>query len=249
LASMRLDNTAGRDAKTNKISVMPIIMVRDPYSWMQRYARHSIQIGANSIKDALSIFSYTSHNAFPSMCKHPYAAMWPHTNRCPHLADKVVPTTMFRSNVGGKHAMVKPQHVDVKYKPTVRFDSLAHFWVQWYKEYLEADYPRLLVRFEDLQFHAKELIDIICQCANGVPRKDDAIFRYVVDSAKWGPAHHDRSTNMVTAMIKYGSDIDRFKGMTEEDKMVASSVLTPELLELFGYEVPDFTATTTVAQS
>jgi hypothetical protein len=175
------------------------------------------------------------------MCKHPYEAKWPHTRRCPHLADIENPGRIRASDKGGKHPMVKPVTVDVKYKPPRRFDSLAHFWMQWYKEYLEADYPRLLVRFEDLQFHAKELIDIICQCANGVPRKDDGIFRYVVDSAKWGPAHNDRSTNMVTAMIKYGSDRDRFKGMTEEDKIVASSVLTPEVMDLFGYELPEFT--------
>jgi hypothetical protein len=212
LASQRLENTAGRDTKTNKTTVMPIVMVRDPYSWMQ------------------------------SMCKHPYEARWPHNLRCPHLADVETATTRRRNNNGNyKHAMVKTVPVDVKYNPWIQFDSLIHFWAQWYKEYLEADYPRLLVRFEDLQFHAKELIDIVCQCAGAVPRNEDEVFRYVVDSAKWGPAHRDRTSNMVTTMIKYGTDKNRFQGMTEADKKVASSVLTPELMELFGYEIPDFT--------
>ena len=102
--------------------------------------------------------------------------------------------------------MVKTVPVNVKYNPWIEFDSLIHFWAQWYKEYLEADYPRLLVRFEDLQFHAKEVIDIVCQCAGAVPRNEDTVFRYVVDSAKWGPAHSDRTSNMVTTMIKYGTD-------------------------------------------
>ncbi|KAG7369249.1 hypothetical protein IV203_031992 [Nitzschia inconspicua] len=211
-ASLRLQNTAGREAKTNKETVMPIVMVRDPYSWMQ------------------------------SMCKHPYEARWPHSKMCPNLGYVEKPGRLrFRQNAG-KLPMVKSVSVNVRYKPVRHFDSLAHFWLEWYKEYLEADYPRLIVRFEDIQFHAKEVIDIICQCANGVPRKDDAIFRYVVDSAKWGAAHPDRSTNMVTAMIKYGSDKDRFKGMREADTIVASSVLTSEVMELFGYEVPEFTA-------
>lgn len=35
LASRRMTNTAGNDHKVNKTNVMPIVLVRDPYSWMQ----------------------------------------------------------------------------------------------------------------------------------------------------------------------------------------------------------------------
>jgi hypothetical protein len=35
LASRRMTNTAGHDGKVNKTNVMPIVLVRDPYSWMQ----------------------------------------------------------------------------------------------------------------------------------------------------------------------------------------------------------------------
>jgi hypothetical protein len=126
----------------------------------------------------------------------------------------------------------------LKYNPPIYFDSLADYWGQWYKEYLEADYPRLIVRFEDIQFHAKELIEVICQCAGAVPREDDALFRYVVDSAKWGLAHKSNS-NMISAMVKYGTDKNRFDGMTEADWTIAKEVFTPELMELFGYELPE----------
>ena len=54
-----------------------------------------------------------------------------------------------------------------------------------YKEYLDADYPRLIVRFEDLQFHAKEMVDLVCQCA-GAKAKNNGEFAYIVDSGKWG---------------------------------------------------------------
>jgi hypothetical protein len=163
------------------------------------------------------------------MCKSPYETKWPHANRCPNLAKE-----------GGKtkaDGLPETNPVTVYKKDVAHFDSLAHFWAGWYKEYLEADFPRLIIRFEDLQFHAKEVLDIVCQCAGAVPREDDGIFRYVVDSAKWGPAHKS-STNMVTAMIKYGTDKNRFKGMSEDDMKVAKSVLTPDLMNLFGYELP-----------
>jgi len=198
LASEKLTNTAGHDAKVNKTNVLPVVMVRDPYNWMQ------------------------------SMCRHNYEARWPHRKECPNLAKP----KLQNDGTARKTPMM------LKYKPPIYFDSLADYWGQWYKEYLEADYPRLIVRFEDIQFHAKELIEVIGQCAGAVPREDDELFRYVVDSAKWGAAHQSKS-NMISAMVKYGTDKNRFNGMTEADWVVAKEVFTPELMELFGYEMPE----------
>jgi hypothetical protein len=200
LASRKWTNTAGHDTKTNKTNVLPIVLVRDPFSWMV------------------------------SMCKHPYEARWPHSDKmCPNLA----------STKDGKMVQVK-----VRYKPEIFFESLLHYWDAWYREYIEADYPRLIVRFEDLQFHAKEVIDVVCQCAGAVARQPDKSFTYIVDSAKWGAAHKS-STNMITGMIKYGTDKNRFRGMTAADMKVAKNVLGDgSLLNLFQYEIPpQFTST------
>jgi hypothetical protein len=76
--------------------------------------------------------------------------------------------------------------VNVKYDPPAKYDSIAHYWTAWYQEYLSADYPRLIVRFEDLQFHAKEMVDIVCQCAGAVARSEEQDFTYIVDNGKWG---------------------------------------------------------------
>jgi hypothetical protein len=198
LNSHRWTNTAGHDFKVNKTNVMPIVAVRDPYTWMQ------------------------------SMCKHPYQAKWDH-RRCPGL-------TKGKLKKNGEPD-INPLRVKYSSDLIVPFDSLAHYWMQWYKEYLEADYPRLIVRFEDIQFHGKELIETICQCAGAVPRNSDGLFRYVVDSAKWGAAHKSQ-TNMISAMVKYGSDEKRFTGMNEGDWLVAKDVFTPEVMDLFGYEMP-----------
>ena len=42
------------------------------------------------------------------------------------------------------------------------------------------------VRFEDLQFNVKGMIDQVCRCAGAVPREEGK-FTYIVDSGKWGP--------------------------------------------------------------
>eukprot|EP00537_Pseudo-nitzschia_pungens_P004403 CAMPEP_0172364342 /NCGR_PEP_ID=MMETSP1060-20121228/7485_1 /TAXON_ID=37318 /ORGANISM="Pseudo-nitzschia pungens, Strain cf. cingulata" /LENGTH=521 /DNA_ID=CAMNT_0013087313 /DNA_START=122 /DNA_END=1687 /DNA_ORIENTATION=- len=197
-AHRKWTNTAGHDYKTNKTNVMPIVLVRDPFSWMQ------------------------------SMCKHAYEARWPHSKVCPNLANE-------KLLKNGQPDIVP---LMVRYKPPANYTSLAHYWAQWYKEYLEVDYPRLIVRFEDIQFHARELIETVCQCAGAVPRNKDGMFRYVVDSAKWGAAHKSQ-TNMISAMVKYGSDKNRFAGMREADWLVAKDVFTPEIMDLFGYEMPE----------
>ena len=48
------------------------------------------------------------------------------------------------------------------------------------------------MRFEDLQFHAKEMINLVCECAGAVPRDPNGEFTYIVDSGKWGPGHRGK---------------------------------------------------------
>jgi hypothetical protein len=39
-------------------------------------------------------------------------------------------------------------------------------------------------------------------------------------------------------MIKYGTDANRFAGMTKEDLEYAATALDPEMMQLFQYEIP-----------
>jgi hypothetical protein len=54
----------------------------------------------------------------------------------------------------------------------------------------------------------------VCECAGAVPKQDT--FTHVVDSGKWGSAHKG-SSNMISAMIKYGTDKKRFASFTDDD--------------------------------
>ena len=48
------------------------------------------------------------------------------------------------------------------------FVVLVHLWNDWYTEYLEASYPRLLVRFEDLIFYPQQTTNLICDHRLGI---------------------------------------------------------------------------------
>jgi hypothetical protein len=98
----------------------------------------------------------------------------------------------------------------------------------------------ILCSFEDLIFRPKELVSMICDCAGAVAANDH--FTYVVDAGKWGSSVHAGSSNMISAMVKYGTGKNRFKSMTDSDRKYASQYLDGELMRLFQYEIPPIIA-------
>jgi hypothetical protein len=153
------------------------------------------------------------------MCRHPYGAEWDRgddQSHCPNLID---------APVSIEYAAFKQRH-----------DSLVHFWNEWYGDYLAADFPRLIVRFEDVIFHPKEITQAVCECAGGKLKQRG--FKYVVESAKKGDAHGTDKTSYTDALIKYGRETGRYKGMRPEDLEYAKQQLDPRLMEWFNYRYP-----------
>jgi hypothetical protein len=75
LASRKWTNTARHDSAVNKTNVLPVVLIRDPYSWMQ------------------------------SMCKHPYSAKWEHADdHCPNRIKKDGSAVPVSINYPGKTA-------------------------------------------------------------------------------------------------------------------------------------------------
>ncbi|CAB9523102.1 expressed unknown protein [Seminavis robusta] len=205
VAKRKWTNTVKSDRKVNKTTVMPIVAIRDPYSWMQ------------------------------SLCRHPYATKWHHTAKhCPNLVPNQDDLDLFPYLEN-----TVPARIDYPERAE-HWDSLVHLYNDWYGQYFRADYPRLMVRFEDLLFNVHEMVETVCTCVGGVPREKQ--FAYVVDSGKFGPGHPEKGasqhTNLIGAMVKYGTDKLRFKGMTDEDLLFAHENLDPELMAAFQYEVP-----------
>lgn len=90
-----------------------------------------------------------------------------------------------------------------------------------------------------LLFRAKELTEQVCACGGGVPRDDQPEFQHIGESAKLGTrAHGKHKTNLLGAMMKYGTDKHRLDKMTRADLEAAEMVLDPELMATFNYFYP-----------
>ena len=186
----RLNRTAPTFENRSKESVLPIVTIRNPYTWMT------------------------------SMCHNSYSAMWPHSkDACPNLV---------------KNSFHNPISVRTKFET---YDSLAHFWNDWYRFYWKkADFPFLMVRLEDLIFHAENVTTEMCKCAGGVIRTDRP-FSHVVQSSK--PSHVKRNlTDMVGAWIKYGRTLPIKNGFNNPDYIASRMFLDGELMQTFGYKHP-----------
>jgi hypothetical protein len=114
----------------------------------------------------------------------------------------------------------------------VHWDSLVDLWNDWYRQYLQADYPRLIIRFEDLLFQAPAVMKQISDCM-GVDF-DATKFRYQTARAKG----HGSGTDFLHAIIKSGNETARKKGMTQEDLKFAAQHLDADLMRIFQYQTP-----------
>lgn len=219
------DHFTTTDKDVPKENVLPLVSIRDPYSWMQ------------------------------SMCRHSYAAYWPHTKigHCPNLIAteediRHFPALRQMYGASGTNATATEKliPVNVAYNKPLwhNHSSFAHWYSEWYQDYLKADIPRIVVRFEDLLFYGSEVARTMCECGGGVPVPDNGRsgeFVHISESAKTGMQAHGplkERTNLVGALIKYGSFEHRADKMTREDLIAARKYLDPEIMEVFGYDHP-----------
>lgn len=191
---------------------LPIVMIKDPITWMS------------------------------SMCRHPYEARWRHNNaHCPNL----VPNEHDRGRTPGEGTMALRVKFATKHmgdgprpgpenRTWVDYDSLVQLWNDWYNEWRAAPFPRLMVRFEDLLFHAEETVAAACECGGGTLRPR---FKYVEDSAKGSGGPHAGSAGFLASLVTYGNRTLRNEGILTErwDRDYAREHLDATLMETFGY--------------
>ena len=193
-ASARLTRSAPGREGINKEFVLPVVTIRNPYSW------------------------------FLSMCKNRYAAKWNHGRyppACPQL----------------KNLDDNDKWNEVKVGKSIRYESLAHMWSQWYSHYArDADFPYVAVRVEDLVFYPKETISTVCECAGGMMRPDRP-FQFIGQSAKEGVGHNS-STGLYEAWIKYSKLPEPNGGLSDLDYLSAQEGLNQTIMDLFGYRHP-----------
>mmetsp|Transcript_17148 Transcript_17148/g.32470 ORF Transcript_17148/g.32470 Transcript_17148/m.32470 type:complete len:396 (+) Transcript_17148:63-1250(+) len=198
-----------------------------PVSWRFKHTAptfegidHSSFLAAVVIKDPYTWMT--------SMCRHNYAASWRNVDgHCPNL----VPITSEEEDIISPR---KTFQVTINYHKhnVTRHESMAELYNEWYGDWLDADFPRLMVRFEDLLFHAEEVVERVCKCGGGV--MNGGPFQYVQDSAKKGTAHKG-SNGLVKSMLQYGNVTKRIEAYSSKDLQYAESTLRSDVLDLFHY--------------
>lgn len=170
------------------------------------------------------------------MCRHSYAAEWPHDKmHCPNLVPNEVDRELLAEK--GEAIAGDAMNVTIEYAEfSTMHESLVGFWNDWYNEYLHAPFPRLIVRFEDLVFHPKQITKTVCECAGGEMNRGK--FQYIVESAKKGSAHGKQKTSYVDALVKYGTEAGRYNGFEPADLQYARKHLDPNLMRLLRYPFP-----------
>lgn len=227
-------------------NVFPIVMIKDPYSWMG------------------------------SMCRHNYGSQWlrsPHSclnlneeyDRYDVVHDLTDPNRKIRgkrnpllssslSSRGGikfnaPQEKKKKQRVgliveysaaadDGRWRREVQYENLVDLWNIFYNDYVNATFPRLIVRYEDLLLHADQVIPQVCDCVggtlvntekNGIALSKDS----VKDKRLFG-----ETSNLVESLTRYGSSKLRIADFSKGDLVYTNDAISKELMEMFGYTFP-----------
>ncbi|CAM9240905.1 unnamed protein product [Chrysoparadoxa australica] len=160
-----------------------------------------------------------------SMCRNRYeVSFWADNGKlgelhCPHLANK------------GAEGALK---VRVTYEKDLvtHHESLIHLWNKWYEDWLDVEFPRLLVRFEDLLFAQEQTVRQICSCAGGVMRDE---YQGMEDTSK----PHGGGGGRSAALERYGSVEKRVEGFTDQEMDFIRQHASQRVLDLFHYFIPE----------
>jgi hypothetical protein len=182
-------------------NALPVVIIKDPYTWMA------------------------------SMCRHPYNAEWRRDpTHCPNLVDAKTTTDCTNKEESVPVTIDYPKEAPIR---TAHYKSLIHLWNEYYEQYLlkSNDFPIVIIRFEDLLYHTKDIVTEVCHCAGGTM---EPTFTYVTDSAKEGEVHQG-SSGLTAAMILYGNATKRRESYVENDLNYAKNGLSPPLMDIFNY--------------
>jgi hypothetical protein len=103
-------------------------------------------------------------------------------------------------------------------------------------EYLNATFPYVILRFEDLIYHPKQVVQTVCECAGGA--MNPGSFKYITGSAKRGVGAHgakSERTGYLQALSRYGTSQGRTTGMEEADLHYVRQHLDTQLMNKFHY--------------
>jgi len=179
------------------------------------------------------------------MCRHGYETRW---WRVPQHCPNLVPNRWDKKGgykvIGEGEIAVRVRFAtpyigyepepDNKNRTFVNYTSMVDLWNTWYGQWYDAEFPRLMVRFEDLLFHAEETITKVCECGGGKMQKK---FRYMEAPAKGTTGVHSGSAGFLASLVNYGNSTLRMKDIMkwEKDSEYFNEHVDKDLMELFEY--------------
>ena len=120
----------------------------------------------------------------------------------------------------------------------IKYESLAHMWNKWYKAYLSDDehddFPRLIVRLEDLVFHGETVVPQICACA-GATSRPNFVHSSTVQNQNVGIDTSNVREGLYRSLVRYGTTMNRRKGYPPFQLDAIKEILDPSMMEIFGY--------------
>jgi hypothetical protein len=198
-----------RDGRIPIDTVLPVVVLRDPYSWMQ------------------------------SMCRTKYNAHWDHSSEegeCPNLVPTA--NNINSHPVKYRDLQYVPVTVDYDRKKNrvTKHASLVHLYNEWYQGYVNATtFPRLVVRMEDLIFRGEETIAQICECGGGTAAHERYTQKQNTVKIGKNTVKGTESTGFWAVIAKYGNASNRRVGFLPNQLQAAKELLDPKLMQTFGY--------------
>jgi len=134
-------------------------------------------------------------------------------------------------DLNGTTFEVKVSSISTAQERWLYWNSLVHLWNGWYNHYLNATFPRLIIRFEDMLLQTPAVLQEIADCVGTIVKPQ---LQYQVKSAK----AHGSGTDLLKALSKTGDAEARLRQLTPEDLAFSRRHLDPNLIRLFQYRVP-----------
>jgi hypothetical protein len=220
--------------KLKNKNVFPIVMVKDPYSWMGSVSRHPYN--AQWLRSP-----YSEINLNPDYDEYDVLHDLTDPDR---KVRKRRPSPGMTLNTPKKRKRKKTIGLIIEYHPsnerwrkTVEYENFVDMWHTYYSEYLNATFPRLIVRYEDLLLHSNEVIPQICECVGGQIVNNTNGIHPDRDSAK-NNREFGITSNLVDAIMRYGSSKKRIEGFSKGDLAYASSNIRKDMMDQFQYSSP-----------
>lgn len=155
---------------------------------------------------------------------------------CPSL---VVPAkTEEKSTTNSTISDTQPNKVGIYWHPeeypdavSEEYNSLGDLWADWYNEYLLADFPRLLVRYEDLLFFPDQVMKVIAECiGKELTQPTRTMLHTDGDNGSEGMA------DLIHALAKHGTTKGRTSYQLSRQDLDYAQITMADLMDWFGYQ-------------